>query len=116
MKCKKKRNIFTLFEMFICNACKYKAEDEFIYIGRNVIAIYHLFDNCLNLDIDKDLLVSDNEKLKLLLMDAIKHQDEIFFCFLEDFNLDNYYDVLENICDENLSIQIITMWKMIYNI
>lgn len=74
-----------------------------------MIAIYHLFDECINLEIDKDLLVCDNEKLILLLKDAIKYQDEIFFCFLDDFKLDNYYDVFEKITDENLSIQIITM-------
>jgi len=109
MKCSKKRNIFTLFEVFTCDDCINKSKDEFIYIGRKVIAIYQLFDNCLNLEIDKDLLVSYNEKLILLLKDAIKHQKEIFFCFLDDFKLDNYYDVLEKITDEGLSVQIITM-------
>lgn len=109
MKCGVKRNIFSLFTVYNCRGCKYKKDDEIIYIGRNVIAIYHLFDECINLEIDKDLLVCDNEKLILLLKDAIKYQDEIFFCFLDDFKLDNYYDVFEKIIDENLSIQIITM-------
>lgn len=74
-----------------------------------MIAIYHLYDNCLNLEIDKDLIVSENEKLKLLLKDAIKNQNDIFFCFLDDFRLDNYYEVLEKVTDDNLSVQIITM-------
>ncbi|MCK9471202.1 MAG: hypothetical protein WC006_03565 [Bacilli bacterium] len=109
MKCIIKRNIFNLFEFFSCTGCKNKKEDEYIYIGRNVIAIYHLFDNCINLEIDVDFLVYDNPKLKLLLRDAIKYQDEIFFCFLEDFKLDNYYEMFEKIIEDNFSIQIITM-------
>ena len=109
MKCKIKRSIFNLFDVFTCDGCKYKKEDEFIFLGRNVIAIYHLFDNCLNLEIDKDLIVSKNEKIKLLLKDAINNQNDIFFCFLDDFRLDNYYDVLEKVTDDNLSVQIITM-------
>ena len=109
MKCEVKRNIFNLFNIFTCEACNYKKEDEFIYLGRNVIAIYHLFDGCLNLEIDKDLIVPENQKLKLLLKDAIKYQGDIFFCFLDDFRLDDYYDVLEKIIDDGLSVQIITM-------
>lgn len=109
MKCTVKRNIFNLFDVFTCHGCKSKKEDEFIFLGRNVIAIYHLYDNCLNLEIDKDLIVSENEKLKLLLKDAIKNQNDIFFCFLEDFRLDNYYEVLEKVTDDDLSVQIITM-------
>lgn len=109
MKCRQKRNVFTLFDVFSCDGCKYRRDDEFIYIGRNVIGIYYLFDTCINLEIDKDLLVCDLDKLKLLFKDVVKYQDEIFFCFLEDFRLDNYYEVFDKIIDENLSIQIVTM-------
>ena len=109
MQCIKKRNIFTLFDVYSCEGCSKRSKDEVIYIGRNVIAIYQLFDNCLNLELDKDVLLMDSKKLKLLLKDAIKHQDEILFCILEDFHLDNYYDIFEDIINDDLSIQIVTI-------
>lgn len=109
MKCNLKRSIFTLFEVFNCENCKYKQNDEFIYIGRNVIGIYYLFDDCLNLEMDKELLIGDSSKLKLLLRDAIINQEEIFLCLLEDFKLSFYYDEFEKILDAGLSVQIITL-------
>ncbi len=98
-----------MFQVFECSDCKCKRNDEFIYIGRNVIAIYYLFDNCVDLEIDKELLVQDLDKFKVLIKDAILHQNEIFFCFLDDFKLEDYYDVFDKIIDEDLSVQIVVM-------
>jgi len=109
MRCKPKRNIFNLFQVLTCENCPNKRNDEFIYIGRNVIAIYYVFDSCLDLEIDKDLIFPNVEKLKILLKDAILNQDKIFMCMLEDFDLENYYDVFEKVLDEGLSVQIIVI-------
>ena len=75
-----------------------------------MIAIYYVFDSCLDLEIDKDLIFPNVEKLKILLKDAILNQDKIFMCMLEDFDLENYYDVFEKVLDEGLSVQIIVIW------
>lgn len=109
MKCMKKRTIFNLFDVLTCSNCINKKEDEFIMLGDNVIAIYYLFDNCSSLDVDKELLTFDLKKLKLLLKDAIFNQDKIFLLFLEDFKLENFYDVFDKIIDEKLDIQVITL-------
>lgn len=109
MKCKIKRDIFSLFTVYKCEGCKYKNLDEFHYIGRNVIGIYYIFDNCLDLDIDKERLSFFNEKLKRLMLDAINNQNEIFMCMVDNIKLEDYYEVFDKVIDENLSVQIIVL-------
>jgi len=108
MKCKKKRTVFELFEIFTCENCQFKKEDKQIIIGNNLISIYHLFNNCEAIEIDVDYLIFDCIKLKILLKDAIIYDSEIMFIFIEDFNLEQYYDVFSGILDNELSIQIVT--------
>lgn len=108
MKCIIKRNIFEMFTVYTCDRCPYKKEDEFIYIGHNLIAVYYFYDNCPTLAINPNCIITNSNKLRILMKDAIINNDQILFLFLENFKLDDYYDVFLDILDSGLSIQIIS--------
>lgn len=107
MNCTRRRNIFELFTIYTCERCPYKREDEFIYIGHNLIAIYYLYNNCPTLGVNPDYIIVNSNKLRILMKDAILNNDQIIFLFLDDFKLEDYYDVFLDILDSELSIQII---------
>jgi pyoverdine/dityrosine biosynthesis protein Dit1 len=83
-------------------------EDEFIIIGNNNVSIYHLFEDCPHLEIDKDYLYFYSQKLKRLMLDAIIYQEEILLIFIEEFFLEKHFDIIEKLLEVGLSIQIIT--------
>jgi hypothetical protein len=108
MNCIKKRTVFDLFEVYKCDKCNYHKKDEFIYIGNNIVGIYHLFNNCKYLILDVDYLIFDSKKLKILLKDAILNYENILLIFVEEFRIEPFYDIFSKILDSGLSIQIIT--------
>ncbi|NLD26702.1 MAG: hypothetical protein GX661_05000 [Acholeplasmataceae bacterium] len=108
MNCREKRSFFNIFTIFDCRSCPFQKEDENLIIGENNIGIYHLFRDCPQVPINKDDLYYDHPKLRHLLMDAIRYQEEIFLLFVEEFRLSSYIEVFDKILDSGLSIQIIT--------
>ncbi len=109
MKCVRKRTVFDLLSVYTCAGCEYRREDELIVIGRQVIAVYYLGDNCPHLPERDDYALSGSSKLRLLLKDAISHDNEIMLFLFEQFNLRDYYDLFEKIMDEGLSVQVICL-------
>lgn len=77
-------------------------------IGKNNIGIYHLFRDCPQVPICKDALYYDHPKLRRLLLEAVRHQEEIFLLFVEEFRFSAYYEIFDRVLDSGLSIQIIT--------
>lgn len=99
VKCGRKRTVFDLLSVYTCAGCEYRREDELIVIGRQVIAVYYLGDNCPHLPERDDYALSGSSKLRLLLKDAISHDNEIMLFLFEQFNLRDYYDLFEKIMD-----------------
>ena len=108
MKCKKIRTLFNLFEVFDCKNCRHNLEDEHFLIGHYYVSIYHLFNQCEVLGINYDDLIYNSKKLKFLLKDAISYNDKIFLIFIENFQIETYFEIFERILDNDLNIQIIT--------
>lgn len=107
IKCYKKRNIFELTSIFKCGACPYKAKDEEIYLGGKPFYLYFLFDRCPSLLVDREELLNSSLKLKVLLKDAVKYQEDIFFIFEDDLKIEEYLNIIEAISDTGLSVQIV---------
>ncbi len=107
LECRQKRTFLNPFWISNCSNCPYRKEDETILIGNNSISIYSLFNDCINLEINKDDLYFNSKKLKRLLLDAVLFQERIFLIFCEDFQISKYYEVFEKVLETGLSIQII---------
>lgn len=111
MKCKRKRSINDLFEVYDCNLCKYNKKDEQFLIGSNYINIYYSNRDCL--------LFSEFEKLnnikeKLFLKDCIINEN-IIFLWINDFKISMNYEIIEYLLLFNLDVHILTNWvKKIY--
>ena len=106
MKCKRKRSINDLFEVYDCNLCKYNKKDEQFLIGSNYINIYYSNRDCL--------LFSEFEKLnnikeKLFLKDCIINEN-IIFLWINDFKISMNYEIIEYLLLFNLDVHILTNW------
>ncbi|HHZ18102.1 MAG TPA: hypothetical protein GX390_02320 [Acholeplasmataceae bacterium] len=108
MKCNKKRTVFDLFNVYTCDDCPRRREDELIVIGRQAIAVYYLGDDCPHLDKD-DYALSASAKLRLLLKDAVAYDDQIMLFVFDRLEMRAYYDLFESILDDGLSVQVILL-------
>lgn len=109
MKCLKKRTIFDLFDIYDCEGCKYNKQEEDIYVGNIKVSIYYAFGKCKILsDEEVDLLVYDNLKLKMFLYECAQ-VDNIIPLWLDDFNLEDNYEILDYLLSFNLDIHIFSL-------
>ena len=109
-KCNQTRTMFNLFQIYNCHNCDKFKEDEFIKIGNQIIAIYYIFNQCEFLGINKDVLVYNSKKVKILLKESIINDKNIFLFFVDGFfEIDKYFNLFERIMDNDLDIQIITL-------
>ena len=109
MKCLKKRTIFDLFDIYDCEGCKYNKQEEDIYVGNIKVSIYYAFGKCKILsDEEVDLLVYDNLKLKMFLYECAQ-VDNIIPLWLDDFNIEDDYEILDYLLSFNLDIHIFSL-------
>lgn len=109
MKCYKKRTIFDLFDIYDCEGCKYNKQEEDIFIGNIQISIYYAFGKCKILnDEEIDLLVYDNIKIKKFLYECMQI-DNIIPLWLDDFILEDSYEILDCLLSFDLDIHILSL-------
>lgn len=109
MKCERRRTLLNLFEVYDCKKCEYYHDDEYFVVGNTHIFVYYLFNLC-HLDNENiDYLFYYSRKITLFYKDAIINHDNILFLFIEDFNIEKYFDILNLFLNMNLDLQILTL-------
>jgi hypothetical protein len=109
MKCQKreKRSIFSLFTKYTCDGCPKLKVDEFIQIGYHNINIYNISNGCDETKICDELIIFNN-KLKMLLYEFCKHQDNNILLWLDKLNpLEEYDQIFTSFIDLDYNIHII---------
>lgn len=114
MKCKKKRTIFDLFEIYKCENCEAFKNDEEFYLGRIKITIIYAENYCYynkNGIIEKDELIEQSQKVRLFLKDAIISQvlnKEVLLLWIEEFSLEKYDEIIDALTGFELDIFMLT--------
>lgn len=107
MKCKRKRTIFDLFEIYTCDKCINFCEDEYLQIANTSINIYYLATRCLITDYD-DLFIAFNKKMRKFVKEAVYTDSLIIWLSRKErMLLDNEY--LYNIIELSNDIHIIVL-------
>ena len=105
--CKKKRTLLNLFDVFSCDDCPIRREDEEYVIGENRVFIYHLDDGCILNDLSEDDLIN-SKKMKLFLKDAIINQNKVIILWLDSFDIEKKEIDLLNLASFDMDIHIMT--------
>ena len=103
---KERRNIFSLFKVYLCDTCEYKQNDEFFVIGTNAFYIYCI-NGCDKTEINDDLIIISG-KLKLLLRDFCLHYQNNILLWMDSLDPLEYYESSFEILSEmRMNIHII---------
>lgn len=99
-KCKRKRTIFNLFEVYSCNGCNKHLIDKEYSIGDTKVNIYYLGRKCLDNKYNNKY-ITNNINLKKYLIECIKYSKDITIIWMDisqNFLLENdnfIYNLLE---------------------
>lgn len=97
MKCKRKRTILDLFEIYTCDNCPNYCADEYLQIANTRINIYYLATRCLDIDYD-DNFIAFNKKTKKFLIEALYTKSFIIWLTREEriyINNEPLYNIIE---------------------
>lgn len=98
-----------MFQVKKCQDCRGYKEDEEIVIDHQHIFIYQVFRLCEVDDDGYQDLIFYSKRLKLLYKDAIYGKDDSIILFLENFKIDESYDLLEVLLGFEKDIHIVTL-------
>lgn len=92
-------------EIYTCKGCKYNLEDIKFTIGRNTVNIYYCNFRCNLVDSYNELIYN---KIILFLKDAIINYDKILFLWIDNFDLESSYELIEYLLYFENDIHILT--------
>jgi hypothetical protein len=105
MECKKERSLYNLLEVFDCKKCKEYPLDMHFEIGNTLIAVYYLFKFC---PIDEDFVTCNNERVVQIFKEMVINQENSIYLFIEDFEIEKYFNELNLLLDLTEKIIIIS--------
>lgn len=85
----KQRTLFNMFEIFSCSKCENSYYYEYIYIGNNVINMYKLNNECIN-------IIKKQKMINLFFKESIINEKDLFLILTsQEYNyLFDYFPLL----------------------